>query len=390
MSEDRFDEDYFVAMDCLAGKTALYNRKSGDFLKYLFEQSAGEEVPYTGRGMVDVQINGVNGVDFNSDSLSTDKLLSAAGYLLSNGVTTFFPTVITNSVSNTRTILSLINKACFENQLLEQCIGGIHLEGPFISPRNGFRGAHQKKYIRAPDWDLFCSFQDASGGRIKIISLSPEWENANDFIRKCRKAGLLVAIAHSGAGADQINSAVGAGAKLASHIGNAVPLMLPRHSETIYAQLANDGLYASIIADGFHLPVPFISVVIKTKKKRTILVSDATCFAGMVPGDYKAHIGENVILGEDGSLRMKSNPGLLAGSARLLTDNVQYLVANGLADISQAWYMASEGPARMTGLISLHDTEKDRVVFNFKNDKICIYEVFKRGVSVWKKNSEAC
>jgi N-acetylglucosamine-6-phosphate deacetylase len=114
-------------------------------------------------------------------------LVNAANYLLSKGITTFFPTVITNSEENTTYILSVINKACHKNSLLDQCIGGIHLEGPFISPSDGYRGAHNKDLVRAPDWDLFLNYQNASGGRIKIITLSPEWENSTGFIRKVQR-----------------------------------------------------------------------------------------------------------------------------------------------------------------------------------------------------------
>ena len=384
----------FLARDCSSGRIAEYSSESGDLIKDSGSPGndrSDSDVPYIGSGLVDLQINGVKGIDFNSCSLSEEGLISAAGYLLTRGITTFFPTVITNSVNNTRLILSVIDRACLASPLLNQCIGGIHLEGPFISRSDGYRGAHKKRYVRAPDRELFKSFQKASGGRIRIISLSPEWDNATDFIRKCKKEGLLVSIAHSAASAVQVIAAVKAGARLASHLGNAVPLMLPRHSNIIYEQLANEDLYASIVADGFHLPDSFIRVVIKTKRRKAILASDATCFAGMPPGVYKAHIGGDVVLGEDGSLRMKGGKGLLAGSAKLLTDNVQHLAGNDLTDLSLAWYMASAGPARLINLkrTTGYDNELDRVLFNFKNGKIFIYEVWKNGVSVWKSQRSA-
>ena len=96
----------------------------------------------------------------------------------------------------------------------------------------------------------------------------------------------------------------------------------------------------------------------------------------MPPGVYKAHIGGDVVLGEDGSLRMKGGKGLLAGSAKLLTDNVQHLAGNDLTDLSLAWYMASAGPARLINLKQTtgYDNQRDRVLFNFKNRKIFFYE----------------
>src|SRR4030095_13164297 len=108
------------------------------------------------------------------------------------GITTFFPTVITNAEENVGKILATIRKTCLSNHIVNDCIGGIHLEGPFISPQPGARGAHDEQYIRAPDWKLFKKFQEAAGGKIKLITLAPEWEGSLSFIKKCRENGILV------------------------------------------------------------------------------------------------------------------------------------------------------------------------------------------------------
>lgn len=375
----------FLARDCISGKIVKckVNVTSASLKKTL----AGDEsnLPFVGRGLVDLQINGVNGIDFNDTSLNGEGLLSAAKFLLNKGITTFFPTVITNSSANIQKILSAMDKACSEYPILDMCIGGIHLEGPFISDKDGFRGAHNKKYVKAPDWDLFCTFQKASGNRIKIISLSPEWDNAADFIRNCRKAGVIAGIAHSSADGSQIISAANAGASLSTHLGNSVPLMLPRHPNIIWDQLAEERLHASIVADGYHLPDSFIRVVLKVKGDKTILVSDATHFTGMEPGIYETFIGKEVVLDEGGRLSMKGQKGLLAGAAKTLLDNVQHIVSNKLADVSEAWQMASSAPAGLLNVKSWdpeEESNKDMVFFDVKDGKIVIREVFKDGVPI--------
>ena len=152
---------------------------------------------FIGPGLIDLQINGINGIDFNVPSLTGEEVVNACRYLLSNGVTTFLPTVITNSDENIISILQTINEACLSNSLVSECVWGIHLEGPFISPEDGAKGAHDKKFIKAPDWELFLRYQEAAGGRIKLITLAPEWEGSYPFIKKCRDHGILVSIGHS-------------------------------------------------------------------------------------------------------------------------------------------------------------------------------------------------
>jgi N-acetylglucosamine-6-phosphate deacetylase len=374
----------FLARDCLSG-IVMECRFEAPFVSCVPSQIIRGDIPFIGPGLVDLQVNGVNGVDFNDTALSGESLLTAAGYLLRRGVTTFYPAVITNSAGNIRKILAVINEACANNPLLDQCIGGIHLEGPFISAHDGFRGAHARQYVTAPDWELFSTFQKASGGRIRIITLSPEWDTSSDFIRKCRKAGIIVSIAHSAADSRQLTEAVNAGASLSTHIGNSVPLMLPRHPNIIWDMLAEERIYASIIADGYHLPDSFIKVVMKTKGKKAILVSDTTYFSGMKPGSYKAHIGNEVILEKGGRLSIKGSNGLLAGAAKLLIENVQYLLDKKLADLSLAWYMASAGPAELTGIngpATGPAKYPDSVLFNVIDGSIVISEVIKQGKAI--------
>jgi N-acetylglucosamine-6-phosphate deacetylase len=376
----------FLAVDCISGRTMEHEPGSA-VQKVYSVPDHNEDLPFSGPGLIDLQINGVNGIDFNSPSLDQEGLVSAAGYLLSKGVTTFFPTLITNSETNTRHILSVINRACLASPMLERCIGGIHLEGPFISGLKGYRGAHKKRLVRSPDMDLFSSFQKASGNRIRIITLAPECDNSVELITKCRKEGILVSIGHTSASSEQVDAAVKAGASLASHLGNGVPLVLQRHPNILWEILARDALHVSIVADGFHLPESFIRVVLKTKGRKAILVSDATCFSGLSAGIYKSPIGSEVLLEEDGRLSMLHGGGLLAGATRTLIENVQYMVSNDLAGLSRSWYMASAGPGKLAGPKILDKTRtrgRDIVVFSFKEKEILIKEVFQDGKSVWR------
>jgi len=373
---------------------ACFNFITGKTEKVLIRKSVVESITetkniesniLTGPGLIDLQINGINGIDFNTPSLTQEDIVSATHYLLSQGITTFFPTVITNSDENILDIVHTINQACISNPIVNDCIGGIHLEGPFISPADGAKGAHDAKYIKAPDWDLFRKFQEAAGGKIKIVTIAPEWEGACSFIKKCRDQRVIVSMGHSMANTAQINNAVKAGMTLSTHLGNGIPLMLPRHPNMIWDQLAADELYACIITDGIHIPDSFIKVVIKNKGKAAIIVSDATCFAGMPPGEYKNHIGGSVMVDGEKRVSLKGSPGLLAGAGKSLLENVATLINHNLATLSEAWQMASTNVAEM--LAKNDDTSKernnDRVIFKLNGKEIQIEKVIKNGMRVF-------
>ncbi|WP_010283022.1 N-acetylglucosamine-6-phosphate deacetylase [Bacillus timonensis] len=307
-------------------------------------------LPIIAPGLVDLQINGYYGIDLNTLPLTGQDIEDIAEKLWSQGITTFYPTVITNSNEALEKIVSIIASACEENDRLNSCIKGIHLEGPFISNENGPRGAHQLEYVQPSDWTLLERWQDAAKGRIKIITLSPEWPASFEFIQKCKSSGIVVSIGHTAASSEQIKEAVEAGATLSTHLGNGAHLSLPRHPNYIWEQLAQDSLWTSCIADGFHLPDSFLKVIFKVKEHHAVLVSDAVSLSGKEPGRYRTHIGGDVILTAEGKLHLADNPNLLAGSVQMLISGVKNLVQKGICSFSDAWEAASIRPSKLMNL----------------------------------------
>lgn len=341
-------------------------------------------------GLVDLQINGFQGIDFNEEGLSVDEVVSITKSLWSQGVTSYFPTLITNSDENISACLQTLTEACEKHHLVDQSITGIHLEGPFLSPEDGPRGAHPLEHIKAPDWDLLDKWQKIARGRIKMITISPEWPGSVDFIKQCVSAGILVSIGHTSASAEQIRDAVNAGARASTHLGNATHLMLPRHSNYIWEQLASEALWSTIIADGFHLPESLLKVFIKLKAKQTVLVSDATKFTGLPPGSYFSHIGGAIELNEEGRLFMKKNPKMLAGSAQSLLACVDHLVNSEISSLQNALEMASLRPMELLGTLNSYGLEEgkkaDFLVFERKSDKINILQTIKAGEVVYTRD----
>lgn len=383
-------KEQIKCIDCILNKPVQIDLSGNSVksIRYLEEQCEGDV--YMGPGLTDIQINGFAGVDFNASPIEESGMLTVIQVLLKQGVTSFFPTVITNSDDTIISLLENIDSLCKRNPKIDKYIGGIHLEGPFISPSEGARGAHELRYIKAPDWELFQKFQKASGNRIKIITLCPEWENAPAFIEKCVENKIIVAIGHTNAPSEKIINAVKAGATLSTHLGNGAPLMLERNSSFIFEQLAQDKLHASLIADGFHLPDSFLKVALKMKQDRAILVSDSTMFAGMKSGVYETHIGGKVVLDDNGRLSLFSNQKLMAGAALSILDGIGKLVKSNLADIQSAWAYGSINPNRLIDIENdyLNNFKDcDFVLFKFSDKEISIIAVFKEGKLVYSANN---
>ncbi|RAV21767.1 N-acetylglucosamine-6-phosphate deacetylase [Paenibacillus contaminans] len=344
---------------------------------------AGKGLPWIAPGLVDLQINGYAGLDFNTLPLAVETVQQATRLLLAQGVTSYLPTIITNSPEAIEEAMKSIAAACEADRLTDSTIAGIHLEGPFISPEDGARGAHAKAYVRAPDWALFEQWQAASGNRIKVITISPEWPEATAFIERVARAGVIVSIGHTVASPEQIADAVRAGARMSTHLGNGAQLMLPRHPNFLWEQLSQDDMWGCFIADGFHLPDSFLKTGFRAKAGKALLVSDAVSLAGMPPGEYDLHIGGKVLLSPEGRLCVAENPKLLAGSAQLLPWGIAHLARKGLCTIAEAWEMSSLIPGALLGLSSAagltEGAPADLVLYSWDGSELKITDVYKNG-----------
>lgn len=277
---------------------------------------------FVSSGWLDIQVNGFAGIDFNSGRTTPAEFEQARLALRQAGVTRFLPTVITASPNHLLACLARIDEACRSSAELERAMPGIHLEGPFISPLDGARGAHPLDCVIPPDLELFEQLQDAAGGRIRLLTLAPEQPGSTAFISKLVARGVRVAIGHSLASPEQLAAAAAAGASLSTHLGNGLPGQLARHTNPLWEQLADDRLTASAIFDGHHLPDSVMRVITRCKAPdRLVLTSDAVALAGMPPGVYDGQVGGKVELHPSGRLTMFESE-YLAGSASSLLDGV--------------------------------------------------------------------
>src|SRR4030042_1286339 len=252
------------------------------------EPAEGDKsLPYLAPGVIDIQVNGNLSVDFSEPGLTVEGIRKATQGLWKVVVTPDFPTVVTSPYEVLKENFAVLARALNDPDIACS-IPGFHLEGPYISPVDGFRGAHYKPFVRPPDWEEFVKINRAAGDRIMEVSLAPEIEGAMEFIRKCAQHGILVGLAHHNGSAEQIREAVDLGAVISTHLGNGCANTIHRHNNPLWPQLADDRLMASVIVDGFHLTRDEVRTFFKVKgKDRLILPSDVTNLAGMPPGEYQ-------------------------------------------------------------------------------------------------------
>ncbi len=298
---------------------------------------------------VDLQVNGQFGTDFSSPpSLSLESLRRVAQALWKQGVAYFFPTIVTGSFESTRQSLELI-AALAKDTVLAGSLPGIHLEGPYIAAEDGPRGAHPRAHVRPPSQREFAAWQEAAGGMIRLMTLAPELPGAPPFIRALRAEGVLIAIGHTDAGAEDIKNAVTAGAMLSTHLGNATHALLRRHPNYLWEQLAEDGLWASLIVDGHHLPPSVVKAMVRAKgAERCLLISDAAAVAGL-PAERYVFAGADIELTSEGSVRLAGTD-YLAGSALQLPEAIHNVAMFAGLDQAVALDMASHHPSLLLRL----------------------------------------
>jgi len=297
-------------------------------------------------GLVDLQVNGYAGVDFNDAALDAAALDHALEAMLRHGVTCCLPTLITAPEAILAERLIALDRAVGTSRLGPRMVPGFHLEGPFLNPSPGFAGCHPPEAMVRPDPATLGRLVTGLAHPVLMLSLAPEQAGGMELVRVARALGMLVAIGHSAAGASELAEAVEAGATLSTHLGNAMPHTLAKFRNPLVAHLAEDRLAASFIADGIHIPPPALKVMLRAKGvARAVLVTDATAAAAAPPGIYR-FAGMSIEHTENNSVRVPGSTAL-AGSALSLDQAVRNVVGWGLSEPSEAIRMASTNPAAL-------------------------------------------
>lgn len=337
-------------MNCIGIETFSGTPVSVDFNRTISSVESVSESGglYLAPGFIDLQVNGFLGVDFNDPKCTAEQIARSIRGLFATGVTRFYPTVITGSPADM--LGALRNLHCAKEMLREgAAMDGFHVEGPHISPDDGPRGAHPRRWVRPPDLDEFRRWQEVTGGQVRIVTLAPDWPESLAYIEAITAEGVVASIGHTSATAQQIADAVSAGASLSTHLGNGAHPVMRRHPNYIWEQLAEDRLMADFIVDGIHLPPSFLKVALRAKTvARSVLVTDAAAPAGCPPGRYQ--LGEQAVdLTADNRVMLVGQE-RLAGSALRMDRGVENLMRIGGLCLADAMTMATTNAAKAGGV----------------------------------------
>jgi N-acetylglucosamine-6-phosphate deacetylase len=300
-------------------------------------------------GFFDLQVNGYGGVDFNGDDLTADSLHAACERLQADGVAGILATFTTESLEKMERRMANLVAHRETDPLAERMIVGIHIEGPFISPTDGYRGAHPADAVRTPNTDEMKRLLDAAGGLARVVTLAPECDEGQRLVRMLVGEGIVASAGHCDAPLDGLRAAVDAGLSMFTHLGNGCADGVHRHNNIIERALSlHERLWLCFIADGVHVPFFALANWLRAiDLDRAVVVTDAVTPAGLGPGVY-AHGRHRIRVARSDAARLMD--GSLVGGAMTMGQAAVNLVREvGLSE-EDARRLTVTNPLRAIGL----------------------------------------
>lgn len=378
----------YLCRDILDGNCHSIQVEDGKITARKRIDNDDRELPVLIPSFVDLQVNGFRGYDLNESLLKPETVEALSHALCLVGVRAYLPTLITASEPDFCQRLEAIRFAVETLPKSREMIAGVHLEGPAISSKDGPRGAHPEEHIRPASIPEFERLQYAANGLIKLITIAPETKGAARFIEYVTSKGIIVSLGHCDANDLEISQAVNAGARMSTHLGNGIAFKMQRHPNAIWAQLADDRLTASFIADQHHLPKSTLKSMMRSKGlELSILVSDSVKFAGLPAGRYSSAIGGEVDVSNEGRITIVNKP-YLAGSGACLLDIISGFPKFTDMPLKDAVIMACRNPAKLIGLENDLAIGKSAnfILLNYNEDshQTSVHDIIFQGESVQK------
>jgi len=308
----------------------------------------GDADTWIAPALVDLQVNGFAGVDFQQDDLTVEHLLTAARGLRAAGCTRFLLTLITDEWPRLIRRLKQLRELRATSPELRRAIAGWHLEGPFLSAEPGYCGAHDPDLMLDPTPDHVRELRAITGTDPLLLTLAPERNGAVEAVALASSLGIKVSLGHTNASAALLQAAVQAGATGFTHLGNACPQLLDRHDNILWRVLDTPGLTVSLVCDGIHVAPGLFRIIHRLLGAGSIFyVTDAMAAAGSPPGRYALGSSE-LEVGADGIVRRPGQSNF-AGSALRPIDGVMRAARRLARPWREVWDGFSVRPARWMG-----------------------------------------
>ena len=305
-------------------------------------------------GFIDQHIHGAGGSDGMDGTVEDIAIIAKT--VASEGTTSFLVTTMTQSKENITKAMQAVKEYRQADSKEGARVVGIHLEGPFIAAAH--KGAQPLEYVKAPDITAFDEYNQASGNVIKIITLAPEVDGAEEFIKHLVSQGVVVSIGHSGAKFADVQKAVEVGAKNVTHTYNAQTALHHREIGVVGSAMLIDELNCELICDTIHVSVPAMRLLAKNKPAdKLTLITDAMRAKGIPDG--VSELGGQTVYVKNGEARLAD--GTLAGSVLRMNRAVQNMVEKVGVPFTQAVDYATINPAKTLG--SCHKERKEHKDF---------------------------
>lgn len=301
-------------------------------------------------GLFDFQVNGFGGVDYQREDLTLEQTRKSVELLKQHGTAKIFATLITDEIDTLCRQWERLEKFRKADPAIAAMFVGYHLEGPWLSPVEGYRGAHPAEPMCPPTLKDFQKIQAAAGGHIKLVTVAPEWPGSPEFIAALVKQGIHISLGHTNASMEEIDAAIKAGARFCTHLGNGAPQMMHRHDNVIQRLLARDELTACFIPDGIHIPPFALKNFVRAKPKGKVLfTTDCMAGAGAGPGTYTIGI-HPIVVGADGIARNPGSGGGFAGSTLAPDEGVQRVALYLGISVAESHKLWSEDAMKAFGV----------------------------------------
>ena len=292
-------------------------------------------------GLIDVHVHGALG----ADTMDADPagLARMARFFAHHGVTAFLATTMTASHAETLAAVQAVAAAGSRPDVHGATCLGVHLEGPYISPR--FPGAQPSDAIRDASLDEFAEW--VAAGPVRMITLAPEQPGGHDLVRDAVRRGIVAVTGHTAATYEECEAAIAAGVTQATHTYNAMTGLHHRRPGTLGSVLTNDAVYAQLIADNIHVHPAAMKVLARCKGVgRTVLITDAMRAAGLPAGGYT--LGGQPVTVTNGECRLPD--GTLAGSVLTMEKGLANFLAAAGWDLATGWPASSASAAASLGI----------------------------------------
>lgn len=294
-------------------------------------------------GFIDIHVHGGNGEDFMDSSKKV--LDTITSFHASQGTTSMLATTMTAPRESIEHVLDEVHAYRQQDMPYAQLLG-VHLEGPFLSPK--WPGAQNPEHIVLPNLEWVRSWAAQYPDLIRQLTLAPEQEGALELIAWLSQQGITPALGHTDATYEEVQLAVGAGLRHAVHTFNAMTPLHHRKPGAAGAVLSDDRIEAEVIADGIHVHPAAVALLAKLKREHNlILITDAMSAAGLHDGNYT--LGDLPVVVKDGVARLEDGV-TLAGSTLTMIRGFRFLIEEAGMSLVEVSLAASLNPARSIGM----------------------------------------